>query len=349
MSNPLELPFFFIIGRPRSGTTLLRTLLDAHPAIIVPPEYPIILDLFNRFGTYPEWNSCTRGKLLQTFKKPLTFDFWNYQYLRIEEEALKSDLEEIRGRVPLEKVLRLFYFHSQSVFPKENIQLLGDKNPVYALYTRHLLRWFPDAKFLFITRDYRDNLVSMRKFDWEAPHPVLQAWRWKYITRMMLRLQRQHPGRIFMLRYEDLVAQPEEWLKKICSFLQISYNPVMLSFHEKVEEGFSFIDRKTLLKYHESLVKPINTSTIGLWKEKLSRREVHLMDATVGLYAEKADYRRSSVDNSLALTLATWPMRIYGWILYQLMLLGEYLPYRLRVLFSKALPWLVKVYRKLKG
>lgn len=348
MSNPLELPFFFIIGRPRSGTTLLRTLLDAHPAVNVPPEYPIILDLFNRFGTSPLWNSHTREKLLQTFKKPLTFDFWNYDYLRIDEQALKNDLEKIEGRVPLSKVVRLFYFHSQSVFTKENIQLLGDKNPVYALYTRQFMRWFPDARFLFITRDYRDNLVSMRKFDWEAPHPVLQAWRWKYITHLMLRLKREYPHRIFMFRYEDLVAQPEEWLRKICSFLQIPYNPVMLSFHEKAEEGFSFIDKETLLKYHDSLVKPINTSTIGLWREKLSSREVQLMDTTVGVHAEKAGYRRLYGSVPLHVRLATWPMRIYGAILYQLMLAGEYLPYNLRVLLSKALPWLVKIYRKLK-
>ncbi len=348
MIDPLQLPFFFIIGRPRSGTTLLRTLLDAHPQVIVPPEYPIIPDLFHRLGTNPYWNKPTQEKLLQTFKKPQTFDFWNYDYLRIDEQALKNDLEKIRGRVPLSKVIRLFYFHSQSVFPKENILLLGDKNPVYALYTRKFMHWFPDAKFLFIIRDYRDNLVSMRKFDWEASHPVLQAWRWKYITCLMFRLKREYPHRIFMFRYEDLVAKPEEWMKKICSFLQIPYNPIMFSFHEKAEEGFSFIDKETLLKYHDSLVKPINTSTIGLWREKLSMREVQLMDATVGMCAEMAGYGPTNVKFTIHLRIVTLPMRVYGSILYQLMLAGEYLPYNLRVVLSKALPWLVRIYNKIK-
>ncbi|MDK2909953.1 MAG: hypothetical protein PWR20_1520 [Bacteroidales bacterium] len=348
MFEPLQLPFFFIIGRPRSGTTLIRTLLDAHPNVIVPPEYPVIPDLFNRLGAYPHWNASNKAKLLETFKKPQTFNFWNYEYLRIDEQTLSLDITKLQGCIPLHKVLKLFYYHSQSVFPKQELQLLGDKNPVYALYTPRLMKWFPDAKFLFITRDYRDNFLSMRKFEWEAPHPVLQAWRWKYITRMMLKLKEAYPTRILMFRYEDLVTHPEEKLQQICTFLEIPFIPAMLNFHKKAGDGFSFIDRETLLKYHESLIQPINTSSIGRWKEKLTSREIQLMDVTVGEYAGKAGYLREFHHFPLRIQMIALPMQIYGFILYKLMLLGEYLPYRVKVILSQMLPWLVKVYRKFK-
>jgi len=349
MSDPFNLPFFFIIGRPRSGTTLIRTLLDAHPQVIVPPEYPVIPDLFHRLGPNPQWNDSNKTKLLQTFKKPQTFDFWNYDYLRIDEQSLINDLNKLHARVPLSRVIKLFYYHSKSVFPKDNLLLLGDKNPVYALYTPLLMKWFPEAKFLFITRDYRDNLVSMRKFEWEAPNPVLQAWRWKYISRMMLRMKALYPSRVLMFRYEDLASRPEEELKKICDFLQIPFLNSMLSFHEKAGDSFSFIDKTTLLKYHESLTQPIHTSTIGRWREKLTTSEVRLMDATVGSYAEKAGYKREYPNSDLFTRLATLPMQMYGFVLYKLMLAGEYLPYRLKALLSHALPWLAKIYHMLKG
>lgn len=348
MSDPLQLPFFFIIGRPRSGTTLLRTLLDAHPNVVVPPEYPVIPDLFNRLGSYPYWNEANKTKLLKTFKKPQTFNFWNYEYLRIDEQALSLDFNRLQGCIPLHKVVKLFYLHSKSIFPKQELQLLGDKNPVYALFTPRLMKWFPEAKFLFITRDYRDNLLSMRKFEWEAPHPVLQAWRWKYITRMILKLKETSPTRILMFRYEDLAAHPDEELQKICAFLEIPFMPSMLRFYEKAGDGFSFVDRETLLKYHENLIQPINTSSIGQWKEKLTLREIQLMDVTVGNYAGKAGYLREFYHFPLRIRMISLPMRVYGIILYKLMLMGENLPYRVKVILSQMLPWLVKVYRKFK-
>lgn len=317
--------------------------------LLFPPEYPIIPDLFHRIGRNPQWTDSIKTKLLETFKKPQTFDFWNYNYLRINEQSLVNDLNEIQGRVPLFQVIKLFYYHSKSVFLKENLQLLGDKNPVYALYTPMLMKWFPEARFLFITRDYRDNLVSMRKFEWEAPHPVLQAWRWKYITRLMFRLKELYPSRVLMFRYEDLAYQPEIELKKICDFLQIPFYPSMLSFHEKARDSFSFIDKETLLKYHESLTQPINTSTIGCWREKLTSSEVRVMDATVGPYGDKAGYKREYPNSGLFIRLATLPMQMYGFVLYKLMLAGEYLPYRLKAVLSHILPWLVKIYRKFKN
>jgi len=56
---------FFILGRPRSGTTLLRTLLDAHPQVKVPPEYPVVLQLYKKYGRIRQWDETT----LEEFKK----------------------------------------------------------------------------------------------------------------------------------------------------------------------------------------------------------------------------------------------------------------------------------------
>lgn len=346
MQDITQIPFFFIIGRPRSGTTLIRTLLDAHPNVIVPPEYPVIPDVFSRLGKKPGWDESKRLRLKETFRKSLPFDFWKYEYLRIDEEGLAKSLARLPAVCPTRDAIKLFYYHSQSVFEKREILLLGDKNPVYALHTQRLMNWFPKARFLFITRDYRDNFVSMRKFDWEAPNVVLQAWRWKAITRMMLRLKRKAPERVFMFRYEDLAANPEQVFAEICDFLQIPFVRDVFDFHVKSSEHHGFIDHQTLMKYHDSLVRPVHTDTIGKWQQILLPPEVAKADCVVGKTAEAAGYVREVQSFSIRLFLSVIPMQTYGAILYALMRAGEYLPYSLKTLLARILPVLVKIYKK---
>ncbi len=342
-----DIPIFFIIGRPRSGTTLIRTLLDAHPNVIVPPEYPVIPDLIHRFGLYPRWTPKLKNELLQAFRQPQTFEFWNYDYLQIDEQSLMKDLDEMQENTPITSVIKLSYLHSKSVFPKKEIQLIGDKNPVYALYTRLLMKWFPEAKFLFIMRDPRDNFVSMKKFDWEAPNPSIQAWRWKYITKMMFELNRKYPERTFLFLYEDLVRKPQTLFKKICDFLDIVYDKNVFEFYKiSSHENLGFIERETFLKYHESLTKPINTETIGKWEKELQSDEIKTIDYVAGQWAQKVGYSLKYTRKSIVLPIKTWPFEIYGWLLYKLMLAGEYIPYSLKVRLSRFLPSLVKIYGK---
>lgn len=346
MQDITQIPFFFIIGRPRSGTTLIRTLLDAHPNVIVPPEYPVIPDVFSRMGENPRWDDRKRLRLMETFRKSLPFDFWKYEYLRINEDALVQALNRLPDNCPTRDVIKLFYYYSQSVFKKREILLLGDKNPVYALHTQRLMKWFPGARFLFITRDYRDNLVSMRKFDWEAPDVVLQAWRWKTITRMMLRLKRKAPDRVLMFRYEDLAAKPEEVFGEICSFLRIPFAKEVFDFHFKSSETNGFIDHETLLKYHDSLTRPVHTDTVGKWMQVLHPYEVRKADCVVGKTAEAAGYVRDVQHFNRWLYISLIPMQMYGAALYFLMKTGEYLPYALKIYLARILPYLVKIYKK---
>ncbi len=345
--NKQEIPIFFIIGRPRSGTTLIRTLLDAHPNVIVPPEYPVIPDLIHRFGLHPRWTPELKKEFLQAFKQPQTFEFWNYDYLQIDEQALLKDLDELPIDTPMTSAIKLFYLHSKSVFPKQEIQWIGDKNPVYALYTRLLMKWFPEAKFLFIIRDPRDNFVSMKKFDWEAPNPVIQAWRWKYITKMMFQLHQKYPERTFLFRYEDLASKPRNLFKKICNFLDIDDDENVFEFYRiSGQENLGFIERETFLKYHESLTKPINTDTIGKWEYELQPNDIEILELVAGKWLERAGYQRRYTKKSIILPIKTSPFVIYSWLLYKLMLAGENIPYSLKVKLSRFLPSLARIYGK---
>lgn len=342
-----KIPFFFIIGRPRSGTTLLRTLLDAHPNCNVPPEYPVITDIFHRFGAKSLWNASKSALFYNAFRKPQLFDFWKYEYLNIQEQSLKNDLDSIPDNTPIIEILKLFYLHSASAFPKEEIRLLGDKNPVYALYTSMLMRWFPEAKFVFITRDYRDNFVSMRKFEFEAPNIAIQAYRWKYISRMMLRLEKNYPGRIYRIRHEDLASEPEATLQPLLQFLGLPWDNSILQFHEKAEKVAGQTGKDVFMKYHSSLMNPVNSDNVGLWRKVLTQKEIRIADYITRKIAPRMGYEPQGISIKTTDLISVWFFSAYAFLLYQLMLAGEKLPYALKVRLAGMLPSLVMIYRSI--
>lgn len=349
MESVSNLPFFFIMGRPRSGTTLLRTLLDAHPEVKVPPEYPVLLDLYKQFGAKPFKDEMVKSQFIQAFKKPLTFDFWKYEYLDINEKALKNDFKNLTSKASFEDIIKLYYYHSGSFFPKRSIRLLGDKNPVYALYTHRLMKIFPNAKIIFIHRDYRDNFVSMRKFEFEAPNIILQAYRWNYITHMMVKLRENHPQKVFFVKYEDLANCPEQEFKKVCNFLEIEFNTKVFEFYKQKNQSFDLVGKDVFLKYHESLTRPVNPKNIGLWKNQLTEKEVRLADSVCRKNGILLNYSNAGMHLKVSDYMPIICFKVYGYTLYKLMLAGEYLPYKAKSILSKSLPLLAKTYRKVIG
>lgn len=344
-----NLPFFFIMGRPRSGTTLLRTLLDAHPEVKVPPEYPVLLDLYKQFGAKPIKNEHAKTRFLEAFKQPLLFDFWKYVYLNIQENELVNDLKTLSSEARFEEIIKLFYYHSGSFFPKQDIKLLGDKNPVYALYTHRLMKIFPEAKIIFIHRDYRDNFVSMRKFEFEAPNIILQAYRWNYIAQMMLNLRESHPEKVLFVKYEDLASFPEQAFKKVCNFLEIEFNASVFEFYKQKKQSFDLVGKDTFLKYHESLTHPVSPKNIDLWKSQLTAKEVRIADAICNRNGRLLNYSNGGQALKAGEYIPVAILKSYGFILYKLMLAGEYLPYKAKTILAKTLPLLAKTYRKVMG
>lgn len=345
-----DIPFFFIIGRPRSGTTLLRTLLDAHPNIIVPPEYPVLLDLYNKYGKITRWEKPNLEAFYSDFKRKQPREFWKYEYLDMDEPALKDTLAHLSGKeVGFQEVFKAFYYHSRSIFGEKKIQLIGDKNPIYATFTNRLFSIFPQARFIYLTRDYRDNYRSISKFDFEAPNVILQSYRWKYATKKFISLASNNHGQFINIRYEDLVSDPEKELSAICHFLDVDYDPVMLEFYKNADEAIKIVGEEDFNKFHNGLTQPIHSENLYEWKKHLSQKEINLADSTVGDYAEIMGYERSYKKSPFKTKMAILPWRIYGNTLYKAMSAAEFLPSPVRRQTARLLPLLAKAYHALKG
>lgn len=342
MKDAENIPFFFIIGRPRSGTYLLRSLLDAHPHVNIPTECPLIANLYPKYGHVKTW---TR-KRLEHFLKDV-YRHKNFQTWPVDKEALKKAIQDCDGACSFQSLIKIIYLHFQSAFPKEQIHLLGDKNPVYSTNTEKILRAFPDARYIHLTRDYRDNLVSIRKVDFEAPYTPLIAYRWKYSARKMLRLKQQYPQQFFSLRYEDLVAEPVPQMQQVCKFLNITYNPEMFDFYKRQQKAFAHHPDDEVAKYHRSLTNPITTSKIGVWEKQLPDKEVKAADMVVGKYAELSGYQRMYKEKHFMRKLKTLPGIIYGRASYLFAGFLDYLPFRIRLKIKEAGSVLAFIYNKL--
>jgi hypothetical protein len=342
-------PFFFILGRPRSGTTLLKTLFDAHPNVKIPPELPIFLPLYQRFKHVRRWDSAQILSFIDHVFEPNVFNNRKIENLRIDRDLFTADLLKMAGDCTIQDLLIKLNEHSLSIFPKQDIRLVGDKNPVYSVYMKRLIRIFPKAWFICIIRDYRDNFISLRnvkEVKMEAPVLTLQVARWVYVTKLFLACENRFPDRFYIIRYEDLVTRPEESFRNICAFLSIPYSPEVFDYHRKKDELVEMFPNPALAKIHKSLMDPVNTGRMELWKTQLTPLEVKIADQIAGKTADILGYSRKSTDFSLRIWLKALPMAVYGRVLFRLMQWGSLLPYKSSRWIALNLPKLVRIYSR---
>ena len=340
MENISQIPFFFIIGRPRTGTTLLRSLFDAHPNVQLPWECQFVLNLYPRYGNITLWTKEILSQFYSDLLKQWQFSAWN-----IDHAKLQSDLQACEGEISYAMVCQVVYLNHISFYPKETIRLIGDKNHGYTIYTERLLKLFPDAKFVYILRDYRDNYQSVKNVDFELPVVSLVVYKWKYFYKKAMQAAKKYPESFYFIRYEDLVTEPVLHLQKLCEFLNLPYVPEVFDFYKMKEKAEERYPADILQKHHKSLFNPVNTSRIGLWEKSLSQRQIRIADHVADVYAAKAGYQKKYEGFNLWIAVLALPGVCYARFLYLVTKIVDKMPYRLREkILSKGPLWLAKVF-----
>jgi hypothetical protein len=347
-----KIPIFFILGRPRSGTTLLSTLFNAHPNVRIAPEFPVMLPLYQRFRKIKDWDEPALLSFVEHLYRNRVFNHVTLENLRIDREAFTADVLKLAHKATVQDLLKSISYHAFSLYPKQETLQVGDKNPIYSIYAERFLKIFPESKFICIIRDYRDNYVSIRKLSelrMEAPVLPLQVYRWRYTARLFMNCRKKYPGRFHILRYEDLVTSQEQTMEALCRFLGIPYDPSVFEFFKKKDETLKAYDNPLIEKFHGNLMSPINTGRMDLWKKDLTRQQVMLADQIAGRDADLLGYPREYRRYNPWFRLRALPMRIYGYLVFRLMLYGSYLPYSASLWLSLKLLNLVKAYGYLFG
>jgi hypothetical protein len=277
------LPVFFIVGRGRSGSTLLRSLFDAHPAVMIPMESRFVQFLYYHYPADSHWTPEMAKSAIEALET-------GFEPLKLHKDALLKQIEALGDRLTLDRVCKLIYLHTQSGFEKEKIQMLGDKNPRYTFFIPQLIRIFPQAKFIHLLRDYRDNIVSVQRaarLIGESGNTYYAMGRWCLYNRFIEKCQKRDPEKFIRLHFEMLIRDPALSMKKLCRFLELEYVPDMLHYQEGIG---SYFKQASFRDLHHSLQSPFDVSKIGTWKHVLPRRKVIQLEVLGGRLAESMGY-----------------------------------------------------------
>jgi hypothetical protein len=226
----------FIVGCQRSGTTMLRLILDSHPRISCGPETRFLEDMERIVGA--DWKRLSQ------------YGFPREEWLgRIAGffDGIQGDYARSRGK-----------------------SRWADKSPRYAMKLPFIMELFPDAQVVHVIRDGRDVAVSHRKrFGyWSC---VKSAVKWpRYIAEATEAGRRLPPGQYHELRYEELVSDQEGTLRRLLDFLGEEWDPALLEFDKKSHDvPDRYHAQASSRRADEGTSAAVYTSRVGTYRKEL--------------------------------------------------------------------------------
>jgi hypothetical protein len=301
--DPSDLPFFFIIGRPRSGTTLLSLLFDAHPNVMIPGECNFILALLHKFKNIKRLDTKSRLQFMLDLRDSKYFDT-----LAIDRESLIQKLAKT-DTTSFSELIRMVQLSCQSVHDKSDIIITGDKNPSYSSENFHkIFGCFPNARYIHLVRDYHDHIASMFSGNFRSPSATFMAIVWKRSIEMMADYANKYPGNFYTLRYEDLVAEPGLHMSRLCNFLQIPYHKEMLDFYQKKEVYRQGQPHIYFEDHHRSLFHKVDQSRIGTWHSVLTGNQLSAVEYIASKTGRSMgyEYRQHKINPNVVYLILKW-------------------------------------------
>ena len=285
-----------ILGAPRSGTTLLRFMLDAQPALAIPPEtgFLALADKFEITG------DALRTEFFQAITSfPPGTPAWND--FGIHPEQFRQQLLAIEPfSVP--EGYRAFYRMYAARFKKSR---WGDKTPVHCMHIATIMSALPEVHFIHIIRDGRDVAMSLRN-QWFSPGDSIEVlsgyWRDCVTT---ARRQAALCPHYIEVHYEDLIRDPETVLRKICGLIGLEYYSAMLNYHANASarlaehgdrmtaDGQLFRSREQRLRAQLLTMQPPRTDRIQAWKQSMPRDEQERFERISGELLHELGYEVS--------------------------------------------------------
>jgi hypothetical protein len=246
---------FFIIGCNRSGTSLLRTMINHHPDVAVPLESIFLIDYMLAKGG-------NMKKKVNLFIHEPTLAEWG---LKLN----KNDLVDVTGTKDLFDIVHSKYAK------KQGKEYWGNKTPRFTMYSLLLKKLYPKSKFVHMLRDPRAVSISLTKSRIHRSNVYFGAKRWKRYVKAGLLLEQKYPKDVLRIYYEDLVSQPEKSLKKVCKFLSLKWDKKMMDY---TFDGNSEYRSFHHLEHSGLRGKPYVTK-INHWRKELKANEIKVVES----------------------------------------------------------------------
>lgn len=263
----------FVVGCPRSGTTLVGRLLNAHPrlAIFHETHFYDVIGPETRF-----YGPLERDGELRRLVADVVAMLRRRALLNPIVESLTIDglLREVIERTPGGVLAAALRLNAAS----QGKPRYGDKTPEHVFHLSPIWSDFPEAQVVLVVRDPRDTALSARAMFLESL--AASAWRW----RRAFQAARSHWERLVLVRYEDLVAQPQAELERLCGALGEAFDPGMLRFYEATPVN---------LPHHPLLRASVTSQRVGRWRSAVAD-DVAIVEDICAEGMETLGYPRST-------------------------------------------------------
>jgi hypothetical protein len=269
----------FVLGCPRSGTTLLYYMILSSGGFAVYPEESHVFNMIvPKFGSLKSRKS--REKLMKRWLKSMYFEHSGLNAESIEAKIL----EECHSggdflRIYMEEIAR-----------QQNVERWADTTPEHLLYIPAIKKAFPNALIVHSIRDGRDVALSMNKRPWIPNLPfdkrdslMAQGLYWEWIVRTGRRDGSRFGNDYMEVRFEDVVTSPHETLARVGRFIEHEMD------YEKIRKvGLGSVSRPNTSFRTE--VSGGQFSPIGRWKNAYSREQLEMFEGLMGPFLKELDY-----------------------------------------------------------
>jgi len=293
-------PPLILLGVSRSGTTLLRVILDRSPGIAIPDESFFVPLLARRHR-----KRIDAERFVDDVARIPTICDWN---VSVAEVARR-----VRSGLPTgEAIAAIFDAYAEGAGKPR----WGDKTPMYMRHLELLDGLFPDAQYVHLIRDGRDAALSFLQMPegtftrtWAHPTTPEQfacLWR-KEVGDARSLGRRVGASRYHEVRYEELVAEPEATVRAICAFAAIPFDPAMLDYTGSVDVS---------AKPHQQRLLTPPTSGVRSWREDMSAESIAAFESVAGDLLGELGYEvgsSSSAGMRPALTRGWYDARLTAW------------------------------------
>ena len=282
-------PIPFVVGMNRSGTTLLRMMLDAHPDLTIPPETHFVPDLIKAARE----DDATPESALEAMKSAREWGDFGFS----DEEMLGRlrALPEIKPG----PAVRTFY---AAYTEEQGKPRWGEKTPTYVQKMKLIQRAIPEARFVHVIRDGRDVALSVldRTVRELTAGDVARRWQ-KKITKA--REDSPNLDHYIEIRYEDLILETEPTLRKVCEFIELPWDDSLLTYHERSADRLKEMARalpaegrakeltvERRMATHEMTTKPPSADRVARWRTQMAPEQREEFEAIAGELLEQLGY-----------------------------------------------------------
>ena len=308
----------FICGHPKAGTSLVRSILDSHPQLVVYPEETIF---FRRY--LPEAGELSSQDQLALADQLLIHIFtWNQadpppsqegypdrDYSEISYEAVRRELYlNLRhsSRNPGDMLSAAILAYGQvSGQISDQTRNWVEKSPYNEYFSQEIFQWWPAARCIHVLRDPRDNYASYRRKhpDWR---PEFFAANWNRSTQAGVHNQKRYGNeRYLLVRYEELVEKPENTIRALADFLEIDWDS---SLTRPTRAGEEWAGNSMFAIEFSG----ISAAATDRWKDELAPEDAAVIEIMTARLLKKYDYEIAPTDRSMGHSIdARW--RAHSW------------------------------------